>query len=463
MLKRILTLLLVFSLMSVTNAHQKIQAAELDSIIASTTAVDAATNWWGYFKDAHVGSSLGALDGYLQTDSVGGALGGSLKGAIAASLRAGVVGRNWEVIDSEEALLGNLHNEGLVYIYQRFEFNSSEISSEDWSKIDRVLLTFLWEKRLYTKEIDAYVRAMDFSYEAMMKRIYEATTVNANYPISVNFYPNLEKALKNLMGEVQRDIDLVGDALGDLDNLIETFNVFLVEAAEKESGEDLTRQTVNGGYSKIEVTYKPQKSMNVNNDIILANLVAHFSKRGYDYYKSKSDSALKIMDIIILVPKRAGIMQSNLIDLEIPPKIKGLEIVVDRVDASVGIDEVTLDVAPFIENSRTMVPFRFIGESLGAQVGWNPDESSVTYVLGEQTVKLYIGRSIAIVNGKEVAIDENPQIVPLIVNSRTMVPVRFISETLGFEVSWDPQRRAVGIVTNPYFVSNELSGDMILD
>jgi len=72
----------------------------------------------------------------------------------------------------------------------------------------------------------------------------------------------------------------------------------------------------------------------------------------------------------------------------------------------------------FIENARTMVPFRFIGESLGAEIGWNPDEFSVTYVLGEQTVKLYIGRSIAIINGKEV-----PQWVELPIEPATKATI----------------------------------------
>lgn len=412
---------------------RKILSITLVMTLLSTTVVPmnvyAAPSSWAYYKDGLIGSLLGALDGYLQTDDMGGALAGSLKGFFSASTLAGVAltASTDEAID--EPQLGDFHNVGLMRLYQQFQLNSSELSVDTWHKIDRAILTYVWENRLYTRALHDYIGEMDFSNAAMLERIKTATTKNEQFPISENFYPTLERALAIL----DQDSENPGE-------LIEAFNTLLLESAVKESGESLSPK---------------------NNDIILAELIAHFSKKGYDYYKSRSDSSLDSMDIIILVPKRAQIGQPDIVETHIPQRIKGLEILIDKVDAQVGIDQVTLDVAPFIENDRTMVPFRFIGESLGAQIQWDPDEFSVTYILDDKTIKLYIGKNTALVNGEEISIDENINITPRIVNARTMVPIRFISEALGFDVSWDPERRAVSIMNNPYFTSNDLSGDML--
>jgi len=103
----------------------------------------------------------------------------------------------------------------------------------------------------------------------------------------------------------------------------------------------------------------------------------------------------------------------------------------------------TLDVAPFIDKGRTFVPFRFIGESLGAQVGYTTDSSgrvaTVSYKLGSTSITLYIGSKNAIVNGKTVKLDVPPQIV----QGRTVVPIRFVTEALGCKVDWDGEKQEI--------------------
>lgn len=104
---------------------------------------------------------------------------------------------------------------------------------------------------------------------------------------------------------------------------------------------------------------------------------------------------------------------------------------------------VTLDVAPFIDKGRTFVPFRFIGESLGAQVGYTTDASgkvnTVSYKLGSTSITLYIGKKDAVVNGKNVKLDVPPQIV----QGRTVVPIRFVTEALGCKVDWDGEKQEI--------------------
>jgi DNA-binding beta-propeller fold protein YncE len=100
-----------------------------------------------------------------------------------------------------------------------------------------------------------------------------------------------------------------------------------------------------------------------------------------------------------------------------------------------------LDSEPYIDISsgRTMVPLRAIGEALGARIDYDVADRSITVYVGETTIKLWIGKPKAVVNGKEVSIDEQIPLSPVIVKGRTFLPLRFIAETFGFKVDWDPK------------------------
>jgi len=100
-----------------------------------------------------------------------------------------------------------------------------------------------------------------------------------------------------------------------------------------------------------------------------------------------------------------------------------------------------LDAPPFITNSRTMVPLRFISESLGAQVDWNALSRTVTVQGGGNTIILTVGVSTATVNGQVRSLEAPPQIV----GARTFVPLRFINESLGAQVSYNSTTRSITI------------------
>ncbi|CAG7591773.1 copper amine oxidase N-terminal domain-containing protein [Peptoniphilus senegalensis] len=91
------------------------------------------------------------------------------------------------------------------------------------------------------------------------------------------------------------------------------------------------------------------------------------------------------------------------------------------------------DVQPFIQNERTMVPIRFISETLGYKVDWNNEERLVSITGKDTSLELKIGSKKAKVNGKEVELDA-PSIIK---NERTFVPLRFVAENLKAEVKWD--------------------------
>jgi hypothetical protein len=109
--------------------------------------------------------------------------------------------------------------------------------------------------------------------------------------------------------------------------------------------------------------------------------------------------------------------------------------------ATVGDEERILDAPPVIVNGVTFVPLRFIGEALGAEVAWNEALKVVFLSKGPSRVQLSIGSRLAIIDGRITQLLE----VPFIQNGRTMVPLRFISEAFGAEVTWDQATKAVTV------------------
>lgn len=90
-------------------------------------------------------------------------------------------------------------------------------------------------------------------------------------------------------------------------------------------------------------------------------------------------------------------------------------------------------------SGRTMVPLRFVSESLGFTVTWEAKTRQVTIRGAGREVSLRIGQSRAVVDGREKRLDT----VPVIYRNRTMVPLRFVAETFGLEVDWEGSTRTV--------------------
>ena len=106
----------------------------------------------------------------------------------------------------------------------------------------------------------------------------------------------------------------------------------------------------------------------------------------------------------------------------------------------------TLDSSPIIKNGRTLVPIRAIIEALGGTVDWDGTTRKATVTLGDTPLELWIGKSSATVNGITMPIDSsNAKVVPEIINGRTMLPLRFVSENLGATVGWDQSTQTITI------------------
>lgn len=108
------------------------------------------------------------------------------------------------------------------------------------------------------------------------------------------------------------------------------------------------------------------------------------------------------------------------------------------------------DVAPYIKNSRTYVPIRFIAEELGFDVKWDSKTKKVTMTDGKSTVEVIIGSKFMFVNGKKVTLDAPAEIK----DQRTFVPLRAIAEAFGKKVEYSNDYRAVCIGDDVRFNKN---------
>jgi len=104
------------------------------------------------------------------------------------------------------------------------------------------------------------------------------------------------------------------------------------------------------------------------------------------------------------------------------------------------------DTQPVIVNGRTMVPMRSIFEAFGVDVEWIPEQKKVYSNSSIAEIALFIGYTSMYIDGREVEID----VAPFIENGRTMVPLRAISEAFRASVYWDSEAYVVDICTDGY-------------
>lgn len=108
-----------------------------------------------------------------------------------------------------------------------------------------------------------------------------------------------------------------------------------------------------------------------------------------------------------------------------------------------GEEVVFSDQSPVLVDDRTLVPMRAIFEAMGAVVFWDKYDDSVVAVKDTDMVELTIGKTEAKKNAQGVTLDVPAQLI----NDRTMVPLRFVSEALGAQVDWIESTSTVDIKT----------------
>lgn len=99
------------------------------------------------------------------------------------------------------------------------------------------------------------------------------------------------------------------------------------------------------------------------------------------------------------------------------------------------------DERPFIENGRTLVPVRFIGEHLNAVVDWDDEQNSVMVRLEDKEIYIKIDDINAKVNSNIEQLDVPARNQ----NGRVFVPLRFLVESMGFRTEWEEKTKTVSL------------------
>ena len=116
----------------------------------------------------------------------------------------------------------------------------------------------------------------------------------------------------------------------------------------------------------------------------------------------------------------------------------------DGIKVMLNSNKILFDQPPVIIDGRTLVPLRAIFEALGATVEWDDATKTVIAQKDNTKIQITIGDNKLYKNGSPIELDVPAQIV----NSRTLVPVRAISEAFGCNVDWNGETKTVSVTTD---------------
>ncbi len=144
-----------------------------------------------------------------------------------------------------------------------------------------------------------------------------------------------------------------------------------------------------------------------------------------------------LTSIIMLFITLFSVSFGNSVDIN----VNGSAMAVPRVAVVMDGKSTSSEFSSFIMGNRTLVPIRFVAESFGADVGWNAATKTATVTHKGNRLDLTIDSNVVLVNGNAMSLEENsiPKLVTYTAmnEAKTMVPVRFVSEIMGYEVGWD--------------------------
>ena len=177
-----------------------------------------------------------------------------------------------------------------------------------------------------------------------------------------------------------------------------------------------------------------EKNVKITEPVKVLDDVAEFSQRFDKAYAIKTDGSLWMWGYW------PGILENATIDT--PTKIFDNVRIDDKVRVYVNGVRVEAEEA-YIKDDRTFIPMRVIFEALGAKVEWDNEAKCAIAVKNDTEVKIVIGEAALYKNGERIELDTAAEIV----NDRTMVPVRAISEAFGAKVDWKNETKSVVIET----------------
>lgn len=114
---------------------------------------------------------------------------------------------------------------------------------------------------------------------------------------------------------------------------------------------------------------------------------------------------------------------------------------IDKRNVQVNGASQTIDQEPYIVDGNTLVPLRFVTEALGGKVDWDDKERKVTIFRGSKMMVFQLGQKDYLADG----VRKTAEVAPELKNERTMVPLRVLTEYLGWKVTWDQNTRTVAL------------------
>lgn len=94
-----------------------------------------------------------------------------------------------------------------------------------------------------------------------------------------------------------------------------------------------------------------------------------------------------------------------------------------------------------IIDNRTFLPLAFVSQQLGAEVDWNSKDQVVTFMKGNVVAQVKIGSNTLYVNGNS----QNMDVSPIIINNKTMLPISYVANALGYSLNWDAGNNTITI------------------
>ncbi|MBQ7265900.1 MAG: hypothetical protein IJS61_07350 [Firmicutes bacterium] len=120
---------------------------------------------------------------------------------------------------------------------------------------------------------------------------------------------------------------------------------------------------------------------------------------------------------------------------------KTAKLTVNEPVISVNSEQIPLDTAPVIVEGRTLVPVRAVVEAMGGEVLWDAETKTVTLTYNDDKIELTINSTTAKLNDE----DEELDVAPIIKDSTTMLPLRFVAESFGYNTDWDAETKTVTV------------------
>ncbi len=121
-----------------------------------------------------------------------------------------------------------------------------------------------------------------------------------------------------------------------------------------------------------------------------------------------------------------------------------LKLQIGNPNMTVGGETKAIDeqgTAPVLVDDRTLLPVRAVVEEMGGAVAWDEETQTVVLAYKSDIILLEIGNNSAYLNESKQILD----VAPALIGDRTMMPIRFIAESFGFDVNWDEATRTVTV------------------